>query len=386
MKHRNTVFHQLLKFLPRHRFQATVDRHKGDHRARTLTCWDQLLALLFCQLSSRQSLRDLVDGFNSKQAQHYHLGTDVIRKSSLADANRNRPVQIFQETFFYLLEKVRGKLPNSEINGMVRLIDSTTIDLNLNQFEWAEFRSTKAGIKLHTVYDPKAEIPVYFEMTNAKVNDRKALSKLPMMSGMTYVVDRAYNDYSWYYSLTKQGSTFVGRMKKNALYEVIEFRAKNSDAILSDEVIKLTSDKGKKDCPISLRRITFRREEDQKVLIFISNDLERSAEEIAGLYKQRWQIELFFKWIKQNLKIKKFLGRSENAVLIQVLAALITYLLLKLIQLESQCSFSLQKIARLMSLNLTSRRSLLALLHPESDRKKMGKIFTPQLELEVSFV
>jgi hypothetical protein len=386
MKHRNTVFHQLLKFLPRHRFQDAVDRHQGDHRVRSLTCWDQLLALLFCQLSGRQSLRDLVEGFNSKRAQHYHLGTDVIRKSSLADANRNRPVKIFQETFFYLLEKVRGKLPNSEINGMVRLIDSTTIDLNLNQFEWAEFRSTKAGIKLHTVYDPSAEIPVYFEMSNAKVNDRKALSKLPMLSGMTYVVDRAYNDYSWYYSLTKQGSTFVGRMKKNALYEVIEFRDRNGGDILSDEVIRLTSDKARKDCPILLRRITFCRKEDQKILVFISNDLERSAEEIADLYKQRWQIELFFKWIKQNLKIKSFLGRSENAVLIQVLSAMIAYLLLKLVQLESKCSFSLQQIARLIGLNLTSKRSILALLHPEPDRKRVKKIINPQLEMEGCFV
>lgn len=386
MKHRNTVFHQLLNFLPRHRFQSTVDRHQGDHRTRTLTCWDQLVALLFCQLAGRQSLRDLVEGFNSKKAQHYHLGTDVIRKSSLADANRNRPVKIFQETFFYLLEKTRAKLAKTEINEMVRLIDSTTIDLNLNQFEWAKFRSSKAGIKLHTVYDPKAEIPVYFEMTNAKMNDRKGLSMLPMMSGITYVVDRAYNDYSWYYSLTKLGSTFVGRMKKNALYEVVEFRTKKSDDILSDEVIRLTSEKAKKDCPIPLRRITFRRKEDKKILVFISNDLKRSAEDIAALYKQRWQIELFFKWIKQNLKIKTFLGRNENAVLIQVFTAMIAYLLLKLIQLKSLCAFSLQEIARLMPLNLTSRRSVLELLHPKPDRKKRVKIEMPQLELEVSFV
>ena len=222
-------------------------------------------------------------------------------------------------------------------------------------------------------------------MTNAKVNDRKALAKLPMMAGMTYVVDRAYNDYSWYYSLTEQGSTFVGRMKKNALYEVVEFRPLKSDDILSDEVIRLTSKKAKRDCPIPLRRITLRRKEDQKILVFISNDLTRSAEDIAALYKQRWQIELFFKWIKQNLKIKCFLGRSENAVLIQVLTAMIAYLLLKLIQLQSQCSFSLQHIARLMSLNLTSRRSVLALLHPKPDRKKKPKIEMPQLELEVSF-
>jgi putative transposase len=367
MKHHNTVFHQLLKFLPRQRFQTMVDRHQGDRKTRTLTCWDQMLALLFCQLSGRQSLRDLVDGFNSKRAHHYHLGTGVIRRSSLADANRDRPVAIFQETFFYLLEKVRSRIPTKDTAEMVRLIDSTTIDLNLNQFQWAEFRSTKAGIKLHTVYDPEAEVPVYFEMTTAKVNDRKALTKLPMMPGMTYVVDRAYNDYGWYYALDQQGSTFVGRMKTNAVYEVIE-RRNVAGNILADEVIRFTAKKAKKDCPIALRRITFRRVEDQKVLVFISNDLTRSAEDIAALYKRRWQIELFFKWIKQNLKMKRFVGRSENAVLIQILTAMIAYLLLKLIQNSTSWPCSLQKIARLVGINLTSSRCLLTILHPDSDQ------------------
>jgi IS4 transposase len=372
MKHRNTVFHQLLSFLPRHRFQNSVDRHKGDHRTRALSCWDQLIALLFCQLADRQSLRDLEDSFNSIQAHHYHLGARTIRRSSLSDANKNRPVAIFQETFFFLLEKVRASLPCKDTGEMVRLIDSTTIDLNLNQFKWAKFRSTKAGIKLHTVYDPKAEVPTYFEMTHAKVNDRKALTKLPILSGVTYVVDRAYNDYGWYYALGQMNSIFVGRMKKDARYEVLEVRnrTRENESILSDEVIQLSAKKAKKDCPISLRRITFRRKEDQKILVFISNDLNRSAEEIACLYKQRWQIELFFKWIKQNLKIKRFLGRSENAVMIQVLVAMIAYLLLKLTQMGIQNGVSLRKIARLISIHLSSRRPIDKLFHPNSARKK----------------
>ena len=386
MKHRNTAFHQLLKFLPRQRFQAMVDRHKGDHRTRTLSCWDQLVALLFGQLSGRQSLRDLEDSFNSKAAHHYHLGTRAIRRSSLSDANHKRPVAIFQETFFYLLEKVRSRLPNKATADMVRLMDSTTIDLNLNQFEWAKFRSTKAGIKLHTVYDPNAEVPVYFEMTHAKVNDRKALTTLPILSGVTYVVDRAYNDYSWYYSLDQMGSTFVGRMKTNACYDVIETRVTHSNQVRSDEVIRLSSAKAKVDCPIPLRRIVFERAEDKKVLVFITNDLDRSAEEIADLYKQRWQIELFFKWIKQNLKIKRFFGRSENAVMIQVLAAMIAYLLLKLIQIGLYSCFSLQKIARILSLNLTTRRAIEDLLHSNHDRRMSSNKISPQMELAVGYV
>lgn len=386
MKHHNTVLHQILKYLPRQRFQKLVDRHKGDHRTRSLSCWDQMVALLFGQLSGRQSLRDLVSGYNSKSAHHYHLGARSIRRSSLADANSQRPVEIYQETFFYLLGQVRHRLDKKEAREMVRLIDSTTIDLNLNQFEWADFKSTKAGIKLHTVYDPNAEVPVYFEMTKAKVNDRKALSKLPMLAGMTYVVDRAYNDYAWYYALTQQGSKFVGRMKKDAVYEVETARKAEGRGIISDEIIHFSSVKAKVDCPAPMRRVKFHREEDDKMLIFITNDMDRSAEEIAGLYKQRWQIELFFKWIKQNLKIKTFLGRSENAVMIQVLVALITYLLLRLVQLGERCSLSLQKIARLMSINLTSRRSIFSLLNPEIRRPKSQDSHDTQINLGLPVV
>ena len=373
MKHSNTVFHQLLKYLPRHRFQEAVDRHQGDRRIRSMSCWDQLTALLFGQLTGSRSLRDLVTGFNSKSAHHYHLGTRTVRRSSLSDANSHRPTAVFQETFFYLLEQVRNKLPKCDASEMVRLIDSSTIGLNLNQFEWADFRSTKAGIKLHTVYDPNAEIPVYFAMTNAKVNDRKALHQLPMMAGMTYVVDRAYNDYAWYYTLTQQGSVFVGRMKKNALYEVLETKPAMSEGILRDEVIQLSSRKAKKACPTPMRRIKFCRKDDGKILEFITNDMQRSAQEIADLYKQRWQIELFFKWIKQNLKVKTFIGRSENAVMIQVLVALITYLLLKLAQLGCHSKMGLQSIVRLIGINLTSRRSLIALLQPDPGPNSLQK-------------
>ena len=351
---------------------------------RTLSCWDQLVALLFSQFAGRQSLRDLVDSFNSKKAHHYHLGTRCICRSSLADANRERPSAIFLETFFYLLEQVRDRLPGKEASEMVRLIDSTTIDLNLNQFQWAKFRSSKAGIKLHTVYDPDAEVPVFFEMTEAKVNDRKALSSLPVMPGMTYVIDRAYNDYGWYYALDQQGSKFVGRMKSNALYEVLEEREVAGDGIHGDQLIRFSAEKARKGCPITLRRVTFVREEDQKVLVFITNDLERSAAEIADLYKQRWQIELFFKWVKQNLKIKRFLGRSKNAVLIQVLVALIAYLLLKLTQLTGRCRQSLQQIGRLISVNLTSRRPIWELLNPDPGCDRPSGENTKQMLLGLS--
>ena len=385
MKHHNSVFQQLLKVIPRHQFQKVVDRHNGDHRIRTLSCWTQLVAMMFTQLAGRVSIRDLVENFNTCHNHHYHLGVSRIKRSSLSDANSHRTASIFSETFFFCCKRSENHLPRGAARDMVRLIDSTTIDLNLNQFEWAHFRQTKGGIKLHTVYDPKADTPTFFELTTARVNDRRAAQSLPIMAGVTYVFDRAYDDYSWYYEMTCQGTLFVGRMKTTAVYEVIETRKTTEDFILQDQVIRLSSDKGKKDCPTDLRRVKIRRKEDGKELVFISNDLERSASEIADLYKSRWQIELFFKWIKQNLKIKRFLGRSENAVKIQVLTAMIAYLLLRLAQITTVCQLSLQQIARRVSLNLTRRCSLLALFS-DPPEKIVVDLLQNQRSLELGYV
>ena len=386
MKHHNSVFHHLLKAIPRHQFQKVVDRHNGDHRIRTLSCWTQLVAMIFAQLAGRVSIRDLVENFNDCHRQHYHLGVSQIKRSSLSDANSQRAASIFTETFFCLLQKVRSHLPRGAASDMVRLIDSTTIDLNANQFEWAHFRKTKGGIKLHTVYDPKADTPTFFALTTAKVNDRKAAQHLPIMAGVTYVFDRAYDDYGWYYEMTRQGTLFVGRMKSSAVYEVIETRETTEGIILEDQIIRLSSEKGRRDCPTRLRRVKIRREEDGKELVFISNDLKRTAVEIADLYKSRWQIELFFKWIKQNLKIKRFIGRSENAVKIQVLTAMIAYLLLRLAQITTHCPLSLQQIARKVSLNLTSRRSLLELFFSNPPEKSEDSLFQNQGLLEREYV
>jgi IS4 transposase len=383
VKHSNSIFHQLLKFIPRHTFQKVVDRYQGDYRTRSLSCWDQLVALLFAQLNNQTSLRGIETTFNSQRSKLYHLGANRISRSSLADANGNRPAAIYSETFYYLLGKVRSKLPKKDASQMVRLIDSTTIDLNFNQFKWAKFRSKKAGIKLHTVYDPNAAVPVFFSLTEAKTNDAKELNNLPMMPNTTYVVDRAYNNYSWFYSLDQDKSKFVGRMKTNTCYEVVETKAPVGIGVVADEIIRLSSAKGKRHCPIDLRRVTFVREEDQKELVFITNDLSRSAVEIAALYKQRWEIELFFKWIKQNLKIKRFISQNRNGVMIQVLIALISYLLLKLTQLTYLSKRTLYQICLLMGANLMERRSIMELLNPCSVRLKPDKSRVEQMHLEL---
>jgi hypothetical protein len=284
-------------------------------------------------------------------------------------ANKKRPLGLYKELFFSLLGQVQTKTAK-EAQQVIRLIDSTTIDLNKQHFSWAHFRSHKAGIKLHFIYDPEQEVPTFFSMTQAKVNDRKAANTLPIITNATYVFDRAYNDYGWYYEqMHLKGNRFVGRMKVNAQYVVIAAQPVQ-DNIREDQTIRLSSEKGKK-CPIPLRRVRFIRREDEKEIVLISNDLTSPAEEIMALYKQRWQIELFFKWIKQNLKIKRFLGTSEQAVHLQVLIAMIAYLLLKLVNNSlSTLQVSLQQLTRLISANLFQRKSVIDLIALTQQKRK----------------
>jgi len=372
MKHTNTVLHGLLQHISRPLFDKAVERHKGDYRVKKLFCWTQFVSLLYAQLANRQSLRDLTLAFNSQSNFHYHLGVSKIKRSTLAEANESRPVAIYEELFYALLEKVRGSIANNA-KELIRLIDSTTISLNQHDFKWAKFRTHQNGMKLHFVYDPTAKVPTYFSMTPAKVNDCEAAKTIPLIKGATYVFDRAYNYYEWYYkNLHLKGNIFVGRMKKNTVYEVIKTR-KVKGNIISDEEILLSSKKGQ-DCPVTLRRIHFIRKEDGKEIVLITNDLKRKAEEIMALYKQRWEIELFFKWVKQNLRIKRFLGTSENAVKIQVLVAMIAYLLLRITKNSLPLNkLSLQEVARLISANIFHKKSLGELLLGAFDKFKPDK-------------
>jgi len=283
-----------------------------------------------------------------------------VKRSTLADANAKRPVGMYMELFYWLLGQSRDRHIGHK--DAVRLIDSTTIDLCKQQFEWAEFRSGKSGVKIHTVYDPDAKVPTFFSITHAKKHDKKAAEKMPLIDGSTYVFDRAYNDYSWFNDMTERKIYFVGRMKSNAKFEVIEDLAVTGDGVLNDQLIRLSSPMAKKQCPKTLRRVCFRREEDGKVLSFVTNDMKRPATAIADLYKQRWQIELFFKWIKQNLKIKRFIGTSENAVKIQIIIAMIAYLLLGMASKLMPTKRSLQQFARLVSINLMQRKNITELL------------------------
>jgi len=368
MKHINTVFHQLLKEVPRHHFERVINRYEGNRRVRSLPCWSQFCAMLFAQLCSRQSLRDVVSAWDSHSGAHYHIGVRQVKRSTLADANAKRPSGMYLELFYWLLGQSRDK--RIQHKDAVRLIDSTTIDLCKTQFEWAEFRSGKSGVKVHTVYDPEAQSPTFFSISQAKLHDKKAAEKMPLLDGATYVFDRAYNDYAWFHDMTERQIHFVGRMKSNARFEVVEELTVMGAGVLEDQLIKLSSPMAKKQCPGILRRVCFKREEDGKVLSFITNDTKRTAAEIADLYKQRWQIELFFKWIKQNLKIKRFIGTSENAVKIQIIIAMIAYLLLGMARKLMPTKRSLQQLARLVSVNLMQRRNIAELLGSSSPPTK----------------
>jgi len=336
--------------------------------------------MLYAQLCSRQSLRDVVAAWESHSNAHYHLGAGQIKRSTLADANAKRPAGMYMELFYGLLGKARGH--HIKHNDAVRLIDSTTIDLCKQQFEWAQFRTGKSGVKIHTVYDPDAKVPTFFSITHAKQHDKKAAEKMPLLDGATYVFDRAYNDYSWFHEMTERQIHFVGRMKTNTRFEIIEARAASGDGVLEDQLIHLSSPMARKQYPSVLRRIRFKRKEDGKVLSFITNDMKRSAAEIAELYKQLWQIELFFKWIKQNLKIKRFIGTSENAVKIQIIIAMIAYLLLGMARQIVPTKKSLQQLARLVAVNLMQRRNIIELLTGVTPPPKRKRPKNPrQLEL-----
>jgi IS4 transposase len=360
MKHINTIFHQLLREVPRHQFEKVINRYEGNRRIRSLPCWTQFCTMLFAQLCLRQSLRDVVSAWDSHARAHYHIGARKVKRSTLADANAKRPAGMYMELFYCLLGKSRDN--RIQHKDAVRLIDSTTIDLCKQQFEWAEFRSRKSGVKIHTVYDPDAKVPTFFSITNARQHDKRAAERMPLLDGATYVFDRAYNDYSWFHDMTERQIHFVGRMKSHAKFEVVEELPAIGDGVLEDQLIRLSSPMTKKQYPRVLRRVCFRREDDGKVLSFITNDMNRSATEIADLYKQRWQIELFFKWIKQNLKIKRFIGTSENAVKIQIIIAMIAYLLLGMARKLVPTKKSLQQLARLVSVNLMQRRNITELL------------------------
>jgi IS4 transposase len=356
-----------------------VEKHGADELVRKLTTKRQLIALLYGQFSGSTSLREIVTGMESHETRLYHVGAAPVKRSTLSDANTVRPWQVFSELFGVMLEQAHRGLRRTS-NEAVRLIDSTTLRLSSLSADWAGFSTDFCGAKIHVVYDPNAELPVYFGVTPCKVNDITSAKAMPIEPGATYVFDLGYYDYAWWARLDGAGCRFVTRLKKNTPLRVVhQNTVPGNSNILSDRIghlpDRLARSRGNPlQQPIREVRVI---NDAGKELRIVTNDLDSPAQEIADLYKQRWQIELFFRWIKQVLKIKHFVGRSENAVRIQIAVALIAFLILRLATALQKTVRSPLEFARLARANLMHRRRLDRLL----DREPPLQMSTDQLSL-----
>jgi hypothetical protein len=373
VRHQNIVFHGVLKHVPWLEFDRLVAAHGGDAGARRLTTKSQFVALLYGQLSGASSLREIEAGLTSHGARLYHLGGTPVRRSTLADANARRPAAIFTELFAAMALRVHRGL-RRKVAESVYLIDATGVRLTAAS-TWGRFSDTTCGAKVHVIYDDAAEQPIYAAVSAANVNDITAAQAMPIEAGATYVFDLGYYDYAWWAKMHAAGCRIVTRFKRSTPLACTEERPIAKDGpILSDRVGQLparqaASRKNPFAAPVREIRV---RIETGKILRILSNDLKASAEEIADLYKRRWGIELFFRWVKQTLKIRTFLGTSENAVRIQLAVALIAFLLLRLAHAAHKTPTSPLAFARLVRANLMHRRRVDQLLDPERPRPNHG--------------
>ncbi len=361
-----SIFSQLLQLLSRIEFQQAVRETKAERHARGFTCWGQFVAMLFCQLGRAHSLREIVGGLRSCEGKLQHLGITAPCRSTLAYANEHRPWQLYQHLFLQLLERCRSQLPGMKKfrfkNKLVSL-DSTSIDLCLSIFNWAHFRRTKGAVKLHLLLDHDGYLPEFAVLSEGKVADVKVARDLYFSPGTIVVDDRGYTDYTLWGRWCCQRVYFVTRMKDNALYEVLgDKRVLQHRHVLKDEQIELRGPKAIEKCPYPLRRIEVEDPDTGEILVFLTNNFDLGASTIAAIYKDRWEIEIFFKHLKQNLKIKTFVGTSPNAVKIQIWTALIAMLILKFLQLRSKFSWSLSNLVALLRMNLFTHRDLWAWL------------------------
>lgn len=368
MAHCNTIFAQILKIVPRHEFETLAKQHHSGRSFRTASRWSQFVSLSLAQLSGRNGLRDIAENISAQTHRLYHLGSTKLTRSNLSRINKDKPYELYEALFGKLLQRCKGLAPGHRFRFKNPLysLDASTIDLCLSVFPWAKFRTTKGAIKLHVGLNHAGHIPEFAIVTDGKVGDVTAGRTIHFPKGSIVAIDRAYNDYAWYKQLTDKGIFFVTRLKSNAKTRVIERHSvlKNK-GLTCDQTIEFTAALTAKKCPVQLRRIGYRDPLTGKHYIFLTNNFKLAAKTIADIYKARWDVELFFKWIKQNLKIKKFIGTSKNAVMTQIWVALCMFLTLALIKFQSKLKKSMQQIVRLLQLNLFDKRDLLALLRGE---------------------
>jgi hypothetical protein len=361
------VFSQLVEFLPQRVFDRITNKYIGNKSIKHFTCWNQLLCMIFGQLSYRESLRDLIIVIEAHQSKIYHLGFGKnVSRSNLSKANENRNFKIFEDFASHLISLAQSKISDKkiEIKGNIYAFDSSTIDLCLSVFCWAHFRKTKAGIKLHTLFDINTQIPVFIHITEANIHDVNAMDVIDYEPLAYYIFDRAYVDYERLFRITLAKAFFVVRAKSNVKFKrMYSNKVDKSTGVKYDQTGKIDGLYSAKNYPKKIRKVKFHDAEKDRVLIFLTNNFELKAHEIALLYKQRWQVELFFKWIKQHLKVKTFWGVSENAVRIQINIAIITYCLVSIVSKELKINRSIYEILQILSASLLDKTPVNELLN-----------------------
>lgn len=378
------VFAQLVEFLPQRVFDSIVARYQGNKYVRHFTCWNQLLCMLFGQLTHRDSLRDLIVVLEAHSKKSYHLGLGKsVTRSNLAKANEKRNYRIFEEFAFHLISIAQHKRANEdfEIKAQVYAFDSSTIDLCLSVFWWATFRKKKAGIKLHTLYDITTQIPAFIHITQATVHDVNAMDVIPYQQYAYYIFDRAYVDYKRLYSITLCEASFVVRAKSNLQFKRMYSRKADKTAgILCDQIGKLSGVQAAKQYPVKIRRVKYYDVEKKRTFVYLTNNMDLTASQVALLYKNRWQVELFFKWIKQHLKIKSFWGTSENAVRIQIYSAIIAYCLVAIVGADLKIERSTYEILQVVGISLLDKTTVNELF-TNTDCKNVKDLFYNQLTI-----
>jgi IS4 transposase len=352
------LFSQLTDFLPMDDFRKCVKQYRGNYKVRKFSCFDQFLSMAFAQLTGRESLRDIETCLDAMESKLYHAGfRSKVRRSTLADANKNRDYRIYAQFAQVLITKARGLYADEpfgvELKQSAYALDSTTMDLCLTLFPWAQFRRTKAAVKMHTLMDLRGSIPCFIRLTDGKTHDVNILDDIPLEAGAFYIMDRAYVDFQRLWSLHQEGAFFVTRAKTNLSFSVRERRkVDKSSGLRCDQTIKLNGAISSQKYPGTLRRISYFDKENKNRLVFLTNNFVLAALVIARLYKCRWQIELFFKWIKQHLRIKSFFGTSSNAVKTQIWTAVSTYVLVAIVKKELGIQRPLKQILAILSICL----------------------------------
>lgn len=386
MKRVCSIFSQILQLIPRDGFESAVEKHQAERHARGFSSWGQLVAMLFCQLAQAKSLREITEGLQASEGKLRHLGLpEAPARSTLAYANSHRPWQLFETVFQQLLARCQKRLGVAKagsklgLPGKLLSLDATVIDLCASVFDWAHFRTTKGAVKLHLLLDHDGYLPCYAVITEGKIHEIQVARKLKLQRGAMLVFDRGYTDYAWFQQLTEEGVHFVTRLKDNAAYIVMERRPATGEGVRADEIIVLEKQAQSETAPF-LRRVRYWDQAKQRELVFLTNHLELAAATVAAVYKERWQIELLFKALKQNLRVKTFVGTTANALKTQIWTALIALLAVKFLQLQATFSWSLSRLIALLRQQLFVYRDLWRWLEsPFEPPIPLGEADSPQL-------